>query len=457
MIPEPAIHRFSLGNTKLVVDVNSGALHQVDDVTWAVLEYYREKEREEIINRLQGSFPRGAVEEALAELDELCREGLLYSPAPPLPEDLWPGESQVKALCLHVAHDCNLRCRYCFGDTGGYGGDRALMSAEVGRRAVDFLLENSGPRPLCEIDFFGGEPLLNMAVVQEVVRYAREEGAKRGKEFKFTLTTNGVLLDEEARSFLNENNISVVLSIDGRPEIHDRMRTFPGGRGSYHHILPRLQAMAVSRPPEDCVIRGTFTRYNLDFSRDVLHLADLGFSNLSLEPVVAKEGGYALTWEDLPAIFAEYEALAQAYLERHREGRPFSYYHFEVYFNQGPCLYKRISGCGAGHEVLCRCPHGRALSLSPVRGEGRVLLGTVYQGVLKPGLCRQFQEAHVYNKGECASCWARFYCSGGCHANNHLFTGDLLTPYPLGCELSKKRIECALAVQAELAAAGEEQ
>jgi uncharacterized protein len=450
MKPKPQVHRFSLGDMKLALDVNSGALHQVDDVTWAILENYPEETKQQLLTRLSGQFTPVEIESAWEDLVGLQQAGLLFSEAPALPANLWPPKLQVKALCLHVAHDCNLRCPYCFGDTGEYCGERGLMTKEVGRAAIDFMLANCAPRNLCEIDFFGGEPLLNFELIKELVAYAREEGAKYGKELMFTVTTNGVLLNEDVCSYLNANRIKVVLSIDGRKEVHDRMRFFPGGKGSYNHILPRLQAMAAARSEEDCVIRGTFTRHNTDFLADILHLVDQGFTYLSLEPVVAKEASYGLRESDLPVIFNEYERLAQTYIQRHREGNPFRFFHFDVYLNQGPCLAKRIAGCGAGHEYFAVTPTGGIYPCHQFVGRKEFLLGDVWQGIRRTDICTDFQAAHVYNKEECCSCWARFFCSGGCNANNQLFTGDVCVPYKLGCELSKKRIECALAVQAAL-------
>jgi len=350
-----------------------------------------------------------------------------------------------------VAHDCNLRCKYCFAGTGDFGHDRGLMSNEVGEAAVEYIISHSGNRKNCEIDFFGGEPLMNMPVVKHVVSYVRKREQETGKVFKLTLTTNGILLNDETIAYLNDNHISLVLSLDGRKEVHDRMRPNIGGKGSYEQALKNFKKTVRSRNGQDYYLRGTFTAYNPDFTADVLDMADQGFDILSVEPVVAKDEDYAFTDKDLPQLFAEYDKLTQAYLNRRREGNGFFFFHFNMDLSNGPCVAKRLSGCGAGHEYYAVASNGDMYPCHQFVGREKYLLGTIFEGVQKKDMPAYFRNSHVLNKEKCRDCWARFFCSGGCHANADLFNGDIRKPYEFGCELQKKRLECALMVQASIA------
>ena len=358
----------------------------------------------------------------------------------------------VKALCLHIAHDCNLACRYCFAEEGEYHGRRALMSYETGKQALDFLIANSGNRRNLEVDFFGGEPLMNWQVVKDLVKYGREQEKIHNKNFRFTLTTNGVLLNDEIMEFANKEMANVVLSIDGRKEVHDYMRPFRKGKGSYDLIVPKFQKFAESRNQEKYYVRGTFTHNNLDFSKDVLHLADLGFKQISVEPVVSlPEEPYAIKEEDIPVICAEYDKLAAEMVKRHREGNDFNFFHFMIDLTGGPCVYKRLSGCGSGTEYLAVTPWGDLYPCHQFVGEEGFLLGNVFEGIKNTDLVDEFKCCNVYAKEKCRNCFARFYCSGGCAANSYKFHGSINDAYDIGCELQKKRIECAIMIKAALA------
>lgn len=449
------IHRFAVNGKKFVLDVNSGALHQVDGLAWELLADFPRPAGGKLPAAPPGGYPPEEVAGALAEIEQLVREGVLFS-GDPL-DGSWnpPEETVVKALCLHLAHDCNLRCRYCFGAQGAFGGPRGLMPAEVARRAVDFLLRSAGGRRHVEIDFFGGEPLLNLSVLRETVAYGRAQARRAGKEIKFTLTTNAVLLDEKTGDYLTENGISVILSIDGRPQVHDRMRVFPGGRGSYERVAENISRFLAAHPEADYYLRGTFTRKNLDFAADVLHLAGLGFTRLSVEPVVgASPEDCALTEDDLPAVFAEYERLAAELAERAKNGRPVDFYHFNIDLEGGPCLPRRLTGCGAGVEYLAVTPEGDLYPCHQFVGRAAFRMGDVRAGVVREDLRELFRGAHVYAKEECRRCWAKFLCGGGCHAGAAAVNGDIKKPGPLACRIVKKRLECALYYRAVLAEPG---
>jgi len=450
------IHLYQQNDYNIVLDVNSGAVHVVDLLTYKILGVYSpslppEENRQNIIAALAScgtAYPLDEIEEALAEIESLRAQNLLYAPAADI-EALSRREPVVKALCLHIAHDCNLRCRYCFAGTGEYHGARSLMSVDVGKKAIDFLIASSGRRRNLEVDFFGGEPTLNFDTVKAIVAYGRAEEKKHNKNIRFTLTTNGVLLDEEMQAYINENMHNVVLSLDGRRETNDRMRPKAGGQGSYDGIVPRFQALAESRGQQNYYVRGTFTRENLDFSQDVLHLADLGFRQVSVEPVVASpDEPYALQPADLPVIFAQYEALAAEMLARKRAGKAFNFFHFMIDLSGGPCAAKRLAGCGAGTEYLAVTPEGDLYPCHQFVGTKDFQMGTVFDGVTNPALRSSFAGCNVYTKPECGECWAKFYCSGGCAANAYHTNGRIDLPYQLGCELQRKRTECAIMLKA---------
>lgn len=438
-------HRFTCNDLRLLVDANRGAVHVLDEYAWAMLDAWEQK----------GGIPSDQCRAAAEEL------AAVLQPHPvSYPEGLIPTNG-LKALCLNVAHDCNLRCRYCFAGQGHPGGARrtALMSVEVGRAALDLLIRESGDFDRLEVDFFGGEPLMNFATVQDLVGYGRQQAQRHGKSIHFTLTTNAVLLDDEKLSFLNQAQVSLIMSLDGRPKIHDRMRPRPGGQGgSYHLVSPKIQAVARSRNHVDYWVRGTYTRYNLDFCADAMHLVDdLGLKNISLEPVVAEVGGdaeaappdYALRPTDLPELAQQYQRLAFLVAEREQQGRPFSFYHFNLDLEHGPCLAKRITGCGAGYDYLAVTPEGEIYPCHQLVGQEGFKLGDVTRGILRSELVDEFRRAHVGNKPSCRDCWARFWCGGGCHANAWASSGDLYHPYALGCAIQKLRIEAGLYVQAK--------
>ncbi|MCL6634867.1 MAG: thioether cross-link-forming SCIFF peptide maturase [Peptococcaceae bacterium] len=443
------LHKFEFDGTKIVLDVNSGAVHVVDGLVWELLEDYGSLTEEEIIEKQRARHDPRAVGEALAEIRELQRQGLLFSPDPWEGGYAPPEKSVVKSLCLHLAHSCNLRCRYCFAGQGRFGGSEELMPVETGRAAIDFLIAGSAARRQLEIDFFGGEPLLNFDVLQELVDYGRAAGSRAGKEFKFTLTTNGLLLGESVVRYLNENDIGVVLSLDGRREVHDAMRPAPGGAGSYDAVLARIKRFVESRGGSNYYIRGTFTRHNLDFSEDVLHLAGLGFEHISVEPVVAPpEAWYSLREEDLPVILEQYERLTRELLRRRQAGNALNFFHFNIDLEGGPCLPKRLSGCGAGHEYMAVAPNGDLFPCHQFVGRSDYLMGSVFRGVTRPDLRDAFRGAHIYNKEDCSGCWAKFFCSGGCHANAEAASGSIYKPHRLGCVMVRKRLECALYLKA---------
>lgn len=444
------IHKFYLNGLYILLDVNSGAVHVVDQMIFDMMDVFNGSNDEQVLAELSGQYAAADLTEALAELHELMAGQQLFAPTLDVPPT-FSDKPLVKSLCLHVAHDCNLRCNYCFAGTGDFGHTRGLMPKEVGERAVDFIIANSGKRRNCELDFFGGEPLLNMETVEHVVSYVRRREQETGKVFKLTLTTNGVLLNDKAIQYLNDNNISLVLSMDGRREVHDNMRPYIDGSGSFDDIAANVRKAIKSRNDQNYYLRGTFTAHNLDFAADVLSMADLGFTQLSVEPVVAKDCDYALEEEHLPVLFEQYEKLAVEYLERKLHGPAFDFFHFNLDINNGPCVAKRLSGCGAGHEYFAVTPEGHLYPCHQFVGREEYLLGTIDEGVTRPEMPELFRKAHVLNKPECRDCWARFYCSGGCHANAQLFNNSIDKPYKVGCELQKKRLECALMIQAKLA------
>lgn len=448
-------HLFSCIGLRFLLDVRTGTLHELDEVAWEILNLWGTMDPASITERLVTRYGREEVEGALGEVEELFASG--YLTPWDAPEEVWipPEDHVIKALCLNVAHDCNMRCRYCFAGTGNFGGERGLMSLAVALRSIDFLLENMGPVHNCEVDFFGGEPLLNPGVVMETVRYGKEEAKRRGKQVHFTLTTNATLLDEAMSRFLAENGISVILSLDGRKEVNDAIRQFPGGSGSYDRILQGIRKW-LDTGSRDYYVRGTYTRANLDFCQDVIHLVELGFRRISLEPVVGgPDEDFSIGPRDIPRIKEEYERLACYFVEKAQEGDPFSFFHFNVDLAGGPCLKRRVLGCGAGNEYLAISPAGDIYPCHQLVGRPEYRMGDVFRGILSDKIRSDFRRANIYAKEGCSSCWARFYCSGGCHASALAYSGSLLRPDPVACEIQKKRIECALAVKTLLSISGQ--
>lgn len=444
------IHKFVQNGMYILLDINSGAVHVVDKMIFDIMDTFDGTNDEQVQNTLLGKYDANDIAEALTELHSLIEAKELFAPDIDVPPT-FRSEGVVKSMCLMVAHDCNLRCKYCFADTGEFGGDRQLMSNEVGEAAVEYIIKKSGTRKHCEIDFFGGEPLCNMPVVRHITEYVRQREKETGKQFKLTLTTNGLLLNDENIKFLNEHNISLVLSLDGRKEVHDNMRPDAGGNGTYDRVVKNFKKAVASRDGKNYYLRGTYTAYNPDFTADVLSMADEGFNPLSVEPVVAKDADYAFTEKDLPKLRAEYDKLTEAYLDRLRKGRGFFFFHFNMDLSNGPCVAKRLSGCGAGHEYFAVAANGDLYPCHQFVGRDRYKLGSVFTGLENKELPNYFRQSHVLNKELCKDCWARFFCSGGCHANADLFHGDIRKPYELGCELQKKRLECAIMVQATMA------
>lgn len=449
------IHQYKSNGYNIVMDVNSGAVHVVDDVTYDVIALYEELRADEIIARLHSTYNEMEITEAIEEVNQLKEDGQLFTQdiyQPFVEKFKETRQTVVKALCLHIAHDCNLACKYCFAEEGEYHGRRELMSFEVGKKALDFLVANSGNRVNLEVDFFGGEPLMNWDVVKQLVEYGRSLEEKNNKKFRFTLTTNGVLLNDEIMEYLNKEMSNVVLSLDGRKEVNDNMRPFRTGKGSYDLIVPKFQKLAESRNQTDYYVRGTFTRDNLDFSEDVKHFADLGFKQMSIEPVVGpEEDPYSIREEDLPVIMEEYDKLALEYIKREKEGKGFNFFHFMIDLNQGPCVYKRLSGCGSGTEYLAVTPWGDFYPCHQFVGNEEFLMGNVSDGIVREDLITKFSNCNVYSKEKCKNCFARFYCSGGCAANSYNFHGTINDAYDIGCEMQKKRVECSIMIKAALA------
>ncbi len=446
---KPMIHRFRQNGMNIVLDVNSGIVHVSDDMTYEILGVYDGTNAELAHEKFDETYGADEVSEILSLLDGLIQKEQLFAPMDPNYQVAIEDKPIIKALCLNIAHDCNLRCKYCFAGQGGYGQWRMLMSFDVARRAVDFLIAHSGPRQHCELDFFGGEPLMNWHVIQQTVSYIRQQEKKHNKIIKLSLTTNGMLLDEEKVRYLTENHIALILSLDGRREMHDRMRPDVNGNGTYDRILKNLQYCVAHRDGEEYYVRGTYTRHNLDFTTDVLDMVDKGFPALSMEPVVGDPSEeYTIQKEDLPEICAEYEKLAKVFIAREEEGRPFFYFHFNMDLWRGPCLPKRLRGCGAGHEYLAVVPNGDIYPCHQFVGRDGYVIGNVFEGLKNMKMMREFRENHVFTKPTCVDCWARFFCSGGCHANNEMYAGDIRKPFDITCEIQKKRIECALMIQA---------
>lgn len=458
------IHQYKNNGYNIVMDINSGSVHVVDDIVYEMIPLieplYTEGIRDEatikaaVVNLVKIDSSVEQIEEAVEEVLYLAKEGQLFA------EDIYEDyvidfkkrQTVVKALCLHIAHDCNLACKYCFAEEGEYHGRRALMSFEVGKAALDFLVANSGNRVNLEVDFFGGEPLMNWQVVKDLVEYGRSLEEPNNKKFRFTLTTNGVLLNDDILEFANKEMSNIVLSIDGRKEIHDLMRPFRGGQGSYDLIVPKFQKVADSREQMNYYVRGTFTRNNPDFSEDVLHLADLGFKQISVEPVVAEPtDDYSIREEDLPRLKEEYDKLAVEMIKRRKEGNPFNFFHFMIDLEGGPCVAKRLSGCGSGTEYLAVTPWGDLYPCHQFVGKEEFLMGNVNDGITRTDIQDEFKCCNVYAKDKCKKCFAKFYCSGGCAANSYNFHGNINDAYDVGCELQRKRVECAIMLKAAAA------
>ena len=452
------IHRYQLGGLNIVLDIYSGSVHVVDEIAYDAIGLYEEVEKDELVSRLFEKYgdredvTREELEALYEQIGELKAAGSLFAPDTFRDKagDLKKKTSGVvKALCLHIAHTCNLNCSYCFASQGKYHGERALMSLEVGKRALDFLIENSGTRRNLEVDFFGGEPLMNFEVVKELVAYARTREKECGKNFRFTLTTNGMLIDDDVIEFANRECSNVVLSLDGRKEIHDRFRVDHAGRGSFDTIVPKFQKLVEARGGKNYYMRGTFTHANPDFLKDIEVMLSLGFRELSMEPVVcAPDDPSALTAEDLPIVMEQYEKLAELMLKCHREGNPFTFYHYMIDLSGGPCIYKRISGCGSGTEYMAVTPWGDLYPCHQFVGEEKFKLGNVFDGVDNHEIQGEFEACNVYARPECADCWAKLYCSGGCAANAYHATGSVTGVYATGCELFRKRMECAIMLEA---------
>lgn len=448
------IHQYKNNGYNIVLDVNSGSVHVVDDLVYDILPLYKECTIEEIYNRLSTGYTKADIQEAYDEIKALEQEEVLFT------EDIYKDyifdfkkrPTVVKALCLHIAHDCNLACKYCFAEEGEYHGRRALMSYEVGKKALDFLIANSANRHNLEVDFFGGEPLMNFDVVKQLVAYGRQQEEIHNKKFRFTLTTNGVLLNDDIMEFANKEMDNVVLSTDGRREVHDHMRPFRNGKGSYDLVMPKFFKLAESRGQDKYYVRGTFTHYNKDFSKDVLSLADQGFKQISVEPVVAEDGeDYAITWDDIPEICQEYDILAKEMIQREKAGKGFNFFHFMIDLSGGPCVAKRLSGCGSGTEYLAVTPWGDLYPCHQFVGHEEYLMGNVDEGITRTDIQDTFKGCNVYTKEKCNQCFAKFYCSGGCAANAYNFHKDINDAYDIGCELMRKRVECAIMIKAALA------
>lgn len=448
------VHKFIQDGDYYLIDVNSGSVHIIDELIYNMVGEDELLDKEDVINNLKDKWSKEEIEEAYEELIDLVKEEVLYS------KDLYEeiamagdeSESYIKALCLNVIHDCNLRCKYCFADEGEYKGCRKPMSAEVGKRAIDYVLENSGNIKNIEVDLFGGEPLMVFDTIKEIVDYAKEKDKLYNKNIRFTMTTNATLLNDEIIDYIDKNMGNIILSIDGRKEVNDNVRIRVDGSGCYDRILPNIKKMVDRRDPsKQYYARGTFTRENTDFFEDVMALANEGFSEISIEPVVLPDShNLSIRSEDLPKIYEQYDMLYKEMLRRaENNDNPFKFYHFNIDLNGGPCVYKRIAGCGAGHEYVAITPDGDIYPCHQFVGNEKFLLGNINSGIKNKNLSKDFKNAHIYNKPKCKECWARFYCSGGCQANNFNFNGDIHVPYEIGCEMQKKRIECAIALKAK--------
>ncbi|MCG8482376.1 MAG: thioether cross-link-forming SCIFF peptide maturase [Clostridia bacterium] len=446
------LHKYTFKDKYIVLDVNSGAVHVVDEIIYDILDYYKPNEQVDLLDELNGKYDEKEINEALEDIRYLQKEKLLFSDDSHITDEIiYDKKPVVKALCLHVAHDCNMKCKYCFGSQGSFQGTRELMSLEVGKKALKFLMEHSGSRRNLEVDFFGGEPLMNFDVVKELVAYGRKIEKEYNKNIRFTITTNGLSLDDSKTDYINEHMENVILSIDGRPEVNDNMRRTWNDQGTYDLIIDNFKNFVNKRQDKLYYVRGTFTKENLDFSEDVTFLIKQGFKNVSVEPVVVSEDiGYALRMDDFADISVEYGKLADYFIESARDNKVFEFFHFNIDLDQGPCVIKRISGCGAGTEYLAVAPDGDLYPCHQFVGDEKFKIGNVLEKNYQNKWYNTFNAAHIYSKEQCKNCWAKFYCSGGCHANAYNMNGDILKPHELGCEMEKKRIECAIGIKAEL-------
>lgn len=447
------IHKYKLGGFNIVLDVNSGGVHIVDELTYDMLDNvelpFEEKCPEKVIKKLSKYYSVDEIESCYNEIVELYNDQILFSEDDYEKYADYSVASPVKAMCLNIAHDCNLRCKYCFASTGDFGKGRKLMTFETGKKAIDFLLEKSLDRKNLELDFFGGEPLMNFDVVKQIVEYARSREAEYGKKFRFTITTNGVLLDDDKIDFINLEMSNVVLSIDGRKEVNDYMRKRVDGSGCYDKIMPAFKKLVEKRGDKEYYVRGTFTKNNLDFSNDVFDLYNNGFDQISVEPVVCEASAdYAITEKELPAIFKEYERLAERILENEKKGKRFNFFHFMLDLDQGPCAIKRLRGCGCGNDYVAITPDGDIYPCHQFVGIEKFKMGNIDEGTFDTNMKSYFSKTHVYTKPECKKCWAKFYCSGGCNANNYQYAGDVHNAHKLSCQLQKKRLECAIMLKA---------
>ena len=448
------IHKFKQGENYFVLDVNSGADHIIDELVYDILDDEKIKSKEEVLSELKGKYKEEDIIEAYDELKELEEEGALYSPDAyeEIANSSMDDRDYIKAICLNIIHGCNLRCKYCFADEGEYHGHGGVMSVETAKKAIDYVIKRSGPRKNIEIDLFGGEPTLIMDTIKEIIAYARENEAKWNKNIRFTMTTNATLLTDDMMDYMDKEMGNIILSLDGRKEVNDKVRIKVDGSGSYDDILPNIKKMIERRTKgKTFYVRGTFTRNNLDFYQDVVAMLNEGFKEISIEPVVLEDNHpLSLREEDLPEIFENYDKLYNEMSRRKKEGKDeFTFYHFNIDIQGGPCVYKRISGCGSGFEYVAITPQGEVYPCHQFVGKEEYKLGDVYEDTFDTELSKKFKMAHIYNKPKCRECWARFYCSGGCQANNVNFNGDMRIPYEIGCKMQKKRIECAIALKAE--------
>ncbi|MGG4341885.1 thioether cross-link-forming SCIFF peptide maturase [Paenibacillus lautus] len=442
------IHQYQLNGYNIVIDTYSGSVHVVDDLAYEVIALYEHETPEQILAfMMEKQYSEESIQDTISAVEELIKNEQLFTEDAyeDLSIHLKTRKTYVKALCLNVAHTCNLSCEYCFASQGKYNGDRAIMSVEVGQRAIDYLLENSGHHRNLDIDFFGGEPLMAWKVVKEIVKYARSKEKEWKKKFRFTFTTNGMLLNDEVTEFLNQEMYNVVLSLDGRKEVHDRLRTTVTGKGSYDSIVPKFKEFIQKRGAQEYYVRGTYTRNNVDFTNDIFHIADLGFDKISMEPVICDpREPYALTEKDLPEIYNQYEILAKEMIERSKHGKGFTFYHYMLDLSEGPCIQKRITGCGSGTEYLAVTPWGQLFPCHQFVGDEAYSMGNIWDGITRPELQCQFQESNCYTKPECKGCWAKLYCSGGCPANALHATGSINGIYEFSCDVFRKRIECSM-------------